>query len=80
VFRFISEGTVEEIIYHRQIYKQKQQSVALEGSHETRLYDGVMGVKGEEGELWGLPNPLPTPNPTQPPLLSLSHTYTRWDL
>jgi hypothetical protein len=37
------------------VYKQ-QLSGMLEGNYERRYFDGVKGVKGKEGELFGLLN------------------------
>ncbi|MEW5318407.1 MAG: hypothetical protein WDW38_009632 [Sanguina aurantia] len=36
VFRFVAAGTVEEVIYNRQIYKTQQSNIALQGGKETR--------------------------------------------
>ena len=49
-------GTLEEMVYNRQIYKQQQANSAIEGARERRYFEGVKGVPGEEGELWGLAN------------------------
>lgn len=40
VFRFISAGSVEEVMYSRQVYKQQQANVALENMKEPRYFDG----------------------------------------
>ena len=58
IFRFISSGTVEEAQYQRQIYKQQMHSISLEGKKERRLFTGVQGVQGQEGELFGISNLL----------------------
>jgi len=58
VYRFVSAGTVEEMIYQRQIYKQQMANIGLEGSQERRYFNGVLGVRGEEGEIFGLLNLL----------------------
>ncbi len=34
-------GTLEEMIYTRQVYKQQQSAVATEGSKETRYFYGT---------------------------------------
>ncbi|KAJ1619961.1 P-loop containing nucleoside triphosphate hydrolase protein [Pavlovales sp. CCMP2436] len=62
VFRLISVGTVEERMYLRQVYKQKLASAALEGTSECRIFAGVQGDKGNQGELFGMSNifELPT--------------------
>ena len=41
VYRFISQGTIEEIQYNRQIYKQQMASIATEGKGERRYFMGV---------------------------------------
>jgi len=58
VYRFIAAGTMEELIYKRQIYKQQHSNMTVEGKVENRLFKGAQGMKGEEGELWGLVNML----------------------
>lgn len=40
VYRLIAAGTLEEMIYTRQVYKQQQSAVATEGSKETRYFYG----------------------------------------
>jgi DNA excision repair protein ERCC-6-like 2 len=54
VFRLISQGTVEEIVYARQIYKQQQANIGYNASNERRYFKGVQG--SEHGELFGLEN------------------------
>ncbi|DBA73362.1 TPA: hypothetical protein ACH3X1_011407 [Trebouxia sp. C0004] len=56
VYRLVSTGTLEEMVYARQIYKQQAANTAIEGARERRYFEGVKGVRGEEGELWGLAN------------------------
>ncbi len=51
-----TQGTLEEMVYARQIYKQQAANTAIEGARERRYFEGVKGVQGEEGELWGLAN------------------------
>ena len=58
ILRFISVGTIEEAQYQRQLYKQQMQSISLEGKQERRLFTGVQGVQGQEGELFGIANLL----------------------
>ena len=43
-------------MYARQIYKQQAANTAIEGARERRYFEGVKGVPGHEGELWGLAN------------------------
>lgn len=40
VYRLVSSGTVEEVIYRRQLYKQQQSNVAVENTVEQRFFDG----------------------------------------
>ena len=54
----MSSNTVEEKIYLRQLYKQKQEGVALRQTDQTRHFDGVAGDKGQQGELFGFRNLL----------------------
>ena len=54
VYRLISQGTVEEIVYARQIYKQQQANIGYDASNERRYFKGVQG--SSHGELFGLEN------------------------
>ncbi|KAF5905294.1 DNA excision repair protein ERCC-6-like 2 isoform X1, partial [Clarias magur] len=56
VFRLISLGTVEEIIYLRQIYKQQLQSSVIGNENARRYFEAVKGVDGQPGELFGIRN------------------------
>ncbi|XP_060736675.1 DNA excision repair protein ERCC-6-like 2 isoform X2 [Tachysurus vachellii] len=56
VFRLISLGTVEEIIYLRQIYKQQLQSSVIGNENARRYFEAVQGVDGQTGELFGIRN------------------------
>ncbi|KAF2876065.1 P-loop containing nucleoside triphosphate hydrolase protein [Massariosphaeria phaeospora] len=56
VFRLVSSGTIEEIVYARQIYKQQQANIAYNASDERRYFKGVMDQAGQKGELFGLEN------------------------
>jgi len=58
VYRLISGDSLEETIYQRQIYKQQSANIVMNASHERRYFKGVQGLKGEEGELFGLTNLL----------------------
>ncbi|KAH8820885.1 DNA excision repair protein-like protein [Xylogone sp. PMI_703] len=58
VFRLISAGTVEEIVYARQIYKQQQANIGYNASLERRYFKGVQSVPGQQGEIFGLENLL----------------------
>jgi DNA excision repair protein ERCC-6-like 2 len=56
VFRLVSQGTIEEIVYARQIYKQQQASIGYNASTERRYFQGVQDMKGQKGEIFGLQN------------------------
>jgi SNF2 family DNA or RNA helicase len=56
VFRLVSSGTIEEIVYARQIYKQQQANIGYNASEERRYFKGVMDTAGKKGELFGLEN------------------------
>jgi hypothetical protein len=58
VFRLVSAGTVEEIVYARQIYKQQQANIGYNASTERRYFKGVQNQKGQQGEIFGLQNLL----------------------
>lgn len=56
VFRLISAGTIEEIVYARQIYKQQQANIGYTASNERRYFKGVQESKDQKGEIFGLAN------------------------
>ncbi|KAL1644855.1 hypothetical protein SLS61_008536 [Didymella pomorum] len=56
VFRLVSAGTIEEIVYARQIYKQQQANIGYNASEERRYFKGVMDTASKKGELFGLEN------------------------
>lgn len=56
VFRLISVGTVEEIVYSRQIYKQQMANIGYGATAERRYFEGVMDDKTRKGELFGVKN------------------------
>jgi len=56
VFRLISQGTLEEIIYARQIYKQQQANIGYNATTERRYFQGVQDRKDQKGEIFGLKN------------------------
>ncbi len=59
VFRLISAGTVEEIVYARQIYKQQMANIGYNASVERRYFKGVQNQKGhKKGEIFGMHNLL----------------------
>ncbi|KAL7901646.1 P-loop containing nucleoside triphosphate hydrolase protein [Trichoderma sp. TUCIM 5745] len=56
VFRLISVGTIEEIVYARQIYKQQQANIGYTASSERRYFRGVQQDTERKGEIFGLKN------------------------
>ncbi|KAH9223462.1 P-loop containing nucleoside triphosphate hydrolase protein [Leptodontidium sp. 2 PMI_412] len=58
VYRLVSAGTVEEIVYARQIYKQQQANIGYTASTERRYFKGVQNMPGQKGEIFGLHNLL----------------------
>ncbi|KAF8904775.1 P-loop containing nucleoside triphosphate hydrolase protein [Gymnopilus junonius] len=56
VYRLLGAGSVEELIYARQIYKQQQMAIGYEASVQTRYFEGVQGDTGKQGELFGINN------------------------
>ncbi|KAG5289828.1 CHR9/SNF2/SWI2 [Histoplasma ohiense] len=56
VFRLVSAGTIEEIVYARQIYKQQQANIGYTASTERRYFKGVQEKKDRNGEIFGLSN------------------------
>jgi hypothetical protein len=58
VYRLVSAGTLEEIVYARQIYKQQQANIGYNASTERRYFKGVQNAKDQKGEIFGLNNLL----------------------
>ncbi|KAK8125562.1 uncharacterized protein PG998_001321 [Apiospora kogelbergensis] len=58
VYRLVSAGTIEEITYARQIYKQQQANIGYNASNERRYFKGVQQDKDRKGEIFGLSNLL----------------------
>ncbi|KAL2196196.1 P-loop containing nucleoside triphosphate hydrolase protein [Corynascus similis CBS 632.67] len=56
VFRLVSAGTIEEIVYARQIYKQQQANIGYNASSERRYFKGVQQDSTRKGEIFGLRN------------------------
>lgn len=56
VFRFLAAGSLEELVYTRQIYKQQLFNIAVSGNLEKRYFDGVQDSKEFKGELFGISN------------------------
>ncbi|XP_030113735.4 DNA excision repair protein ERCC-6-like 2 [Taeniopygia guttata] len=56
VFRLISLGTVEEIMYLRQVYKQQLHCAVIGTENARRYFEAVQGSKEHQGELFGIHN------------------------
>lgn len=56
VYRLVSQGTIEEIVYARQIYKQQMSNIGLSATSERRYFTGVQNRKDQKGEIFGLDN------------------------
>ncbi|OBZ74648.1 DNA excision repair protein ERCC-6-like 2 [Grifola frondosa] len=56
VYRLLGAGSIEELIYARQVYKQQQMLVGYNASFQTRYFEGVQGDKDKQGELFGAKN------------------------
>lgn len=41
VFRLLSAGSIEELVYSRQVYKQQLSNIAVAGKMEKRYFEGV---------------------------------------
>jgi hypothetical protein len=81
VYRFLATGTLEEMMYCRQLYKLQLGNEALENVREERLFAGVQGSKRafgsvdmEPGDLFGLRNLLQF-SPHQPFMHQLQQRY-----
>ncbi|KAF9006951.1 P-loop containing nucleoside triphosphate hydrolase protein [Cyathus striatus] len=56
VYRLLGAGSVEELIYARQIYKQQQMAIGYDASVQTRYFEGIQGDNTKKGELFGIEN------------------------
>ncbi|KAG6386943.1 hypothetical protein SASPL_152124 [Salvia splendens] len=56
VFRLLSAGSLEELVYTRQVYKQQLSNIAVAGKMEKRYFEGVQDSKEFRGELFGICN------------------------
>lgn len=56
VFRLLSAGSLEELVYTRQVYKQQLSNIAVSGKLEKRYFEGVQDCKEFQGELFGICN------------------------
>ncbi|KAL7137046.1 hypothetical protein ABFS83_10G068000 [Erythranthe nasuta] len=56
VFRLLAAGSLEELVYTRQVYKQQLSNIAISGTMEKRYFEGVQDCKEFKGELFGISN------------------------
>ncbi|KAL7007449.1 hypothetical protein EMMF5_002913 [Cystobasidiomycetes sp. EMM_F5] len=56
VYRLIGAGSLEELIYTRQIYKQHQAEIAYNAAAPSRMFVGVQDDPNNHGELFGVKN------------------------
>ncbi|KAH7882176.1 P-loop containing nucleoside triphosphate hydrolase protein, partial [Phlebopus sp. FC_14] len=56
VYRLLGAGSIEELIYARQLYKQQQMAIGYQASVQTRYFAGVQGDTRRQGELFGIKN------------------------
>ncbi|XP_022738344.1 switch 2 [Durio zibethinus] len=56
VFRLLAAGSLEELVYSRQVYKQQLSNIAVSGKMEKRYFEGVQDSKEFQGELFGICN------------------------
>jgi hypothetical protein len=56
VYRLLGAGSIEELIYARQVFKQQQMAIGYTASVQTRYFAGVPGDRKKQGELFGLKN------------------------
>lgn len=54
VFRLISQGTIEELMYMRQLKKTSMTNATLDGKRSERIFEAIEGER--KGELYGLAN------------------------
>lgn len=56
VYRLLAAGSIEELVYSRQIYKQQLFNIGVNGTFEKRYFEGVQDSKIHKGELFGISN------------------------
>ncbi|XP_021273747.1 switch 2 isoform X4 [Herrania umbratica] len=49
VFRLLAAGSLEELVYSRQVYKQQLSNIAVSGKMEKRYFEGVQDCKEFQG-------------------------------
>lgn len=47
VFRLLAAGSLEELVYSRQVYKQQLSNIAVSGKMEKRYFEGVQVKRSE---------------------------------
>lgn len=45
VYRLLAAGSIEELVYSRQIYKQQLFNIGVNGKFEKRYFEGVQVIK-----------------------------------
>ncbi|KAI3994781.1 hypothetical protein MKX01_037332 [Papaver californicum] len=55
-FRLLAAGSLEELVYSHQVYKQQLSNIAVSGKMEKRYFEGVQACKEFQGELFGISN------------------------
>jgi len=63
VYRLVSAGCIEEIIYLRQLYKQQLAAASVDGCTAKRYFRAVQGDSRRKGELFGIKNLLRVTRP-----------------
>ncbi|KAG8821745.1 hypothetical protein FRC19_007320 [Serendipita sp. 401] len=56
VFRLLGGGSIEELVYKRQVYKQQMMITGYEARGQMRYFDAVQGDKQRQGDLFGIKN------------------------
>ncbi|KAH9012859.1 P-loop containing nucleoside triphosphate hydrolase protein [Lactarius deliciosus] len=73
VYRLLGAGSIEELIYARQVYKQQQMAIAYNASVQTRYFAGVSGDRNKQGELFGLKNIFALHETTSSTKMAIEH-------
>ena len=56
IFHLVAKGTLEEVIYLRQMYKQTVQRTVDGGTAIEQVFEGIQGDSNTYGELFGMEN------------------------
>ncbi|KAH9953604.1 P-loop containing nucleoside triphosphate hydrolase protein [Russula dissimulans] len=75
VYRLLGAGSIEELIYARQVYKQQQMAIGYNASVQTRYFSGVSGDKKRQGELFGLKNIFALHEDTWSTKMAIEHAH-----